>query len=408
MIEQNLVKTSQKQSLIAIAFAAFCSVFLGACSNAHNTQANQPDDATSLSIQQSLEKSYASFFQIGAAVNRDHLLNNNTRGAALIKQHYNVLTAENDMKWEHIQATENEFNFEGADALVRFAQKEKKQLIGHVLVWHSQTPDWVFEDEHGQPASRDLLLTRMKKHIFALAGRYKDDIKGWDVVNEALNEDGTLRESKWLKIIGDDYIEKAFEFASEAAPNAKLYYNDYNMFKASKMSGALKIASKLRKKGIRIDGIGIQAHYPIPVPLDELEISIQRVAEAGLTVMITELDLTVLKFPDEENMGADVSLSFELKGEYNPYANGISEASSAALGKNYINLFSLFLKYHQHIDRVTLWGVSDQNSWRNNWPMRGRTDYPLPFSREYEPKWFVDELINLPKITPVQSLTAVN
>ncbi len=357
-------------------------------SSSNDTAVNRTQDSTA-----SLAHAYAPFFSLGAAVNRNHATEKDREGVAIVQQHFSVLTAENDMKWESIQPAEGHFTFSGSDALVSFAKQYDKEVIGHVLVWYLQTPDWVFEDATGNAVSREVLLKRMKEHIFSLAGRYKNDIKGWDVVNEALNEDGSLRESRWQQIIGDDYIEKAFEYAAEAAPNAALYYNDYNLFKAEKMDGAIALASRLRAKGIRIDGIGIQAHYSNEPPLEELEQSIKKVIDAGLKVMITELDLTVLKFPDEDNVGADITLDFAFHDEYDPYKEGISEASHRKLASAYIDLFSLFLKYHEHIDRVTLWGVSDKDTWRNYWPMKGRTDYPLLFDRQHQAKDFVDHLI---------------
>ncbi|MBF7071833.1 endo-1,4-beta-xylanase [Glaciecola sp. MH2013] len=386
----SIAQTKQAKAFLVV---SSCVLVLLVSSCSHRAEVNSA--AYNEVVPNTLAQSYTPYFQVGAAVNRDHVTGQNPRGAAIVTEHFSVLTAENDMKWESVQPREGEFTFNGADALVRYSAKTNQDVIGHVLVWHSQTPDWVFEDENGKPASRELLLKRMRTHIFEVAGRYRHDIKGWDVVNEALNEDGSLRDSKWLQIIGDDFIDKAFEYAAQAAPDAELYYNDYNLYKASKMDGAIALAQRLRKKGIRIDGIGLQAHYDTSPPLKELEISIQRVIKANLKVMITELDLSVLKFPDEENMGADVSLNFEFKDEYNPYVNSISESSSQRLGQAYIDLFTLFLKYHEHIDRVTLWGVTDENTWRNTWPMKGRTDYPLLFDRDYQPKWFVSDLIDL-------------
>lgn len=343
----------------------------------------------------SLHAAYAPYFDIGAAVNRQQMTGNAAASLRIIDQHFNSLTPENDMKWESIQLVEGTFSFAGADALIAYAKQSNKHVIGHALVWHEQTPDWVFEDAQGNTASRELLLKRMKTQIDALAGRYKNDIKAWDVVNEALNEDGSMRESKWYQIIGADFVEKAFEYASLAAPNARLYYNDYNLFKTAKMDGAIELVKRLQAKNIRIDGIGAQGHYGLDVPLQELELSIQKVAGAGLTFMISELDISVLKFPDSDNMGADISLNFALQDDFNPYADGISDESNAKLTKGYQGLFKLFLKYHENIDRITLWGVADGDSWRNNWPMKGRTDYPLLFDRNYQPKAIVDKLIIL-------------
>lgn len=366
--------------------------FIPGCS-----QTTQPDNYVSTDTKASLYKAYLPFFDIGSAVNTRQANGVDTDSIAIVNRHFNTLTAENDMKWERIQPTSGNFTFTNADALVSFAKNTNKSVIGHALVWHQQTPHWVFEDENGNLASRTLLLERMKTHIFALAGRYKNDIKGWDVVNEAFNEDGSYRESKWYKIIGQDFIELAFEYAAQAAPNAKLYYNDYNLFKAAKMDSVIALVNRMKDKGIRIDGIGEQGHYGLEPPLEELHKSIEKVAATGLTMMITELDISVLKFPDEDSMGADISLNFALKDEYNPYATGISNSSSRKLAKAYTDLFRLFLTHQQHIDRVTLWGVSDNDTWRNDWPMKGRTDYPLLFNRDYQAKSFVDDIVALTK-----------
>lgn len=373
--------------MISIYLLSSCSMHSTLSKPSNNTANSQALSTGSLS------DAYSTYFDIGTALNRDQTTGYDSQSIAIVDKHFNTLTSENDMKWESIQPTEGQFTFEGADALVQYANKTNKSVIGHALVWHEQTPDWVFEDELGNEASRELLIARMKSQIFALAGRYKNDIKGWDVVNEALNEDGTMRESKWQQIIGDDFIELAFTFAAQAAPNAQLYYNDYNLFKAAKMDGAIALAKRLKAKGIRIDGIGEQGHYGITPPLKELALSIQKVAQQDLKMMITELDISVLKFPEGENMGADISLKFDLQDDYNPYAMGISASSSQKLAQAYSDLFALFLRYEKAIDRVTFWGVSDNSTWRNNWPMKGRTDYPLPFDRDYQAKPFVKTLI---------------
>lgn len=355
--------------------------------------AQQSDTPSTVSHTQSIHTAFAQKFDIGVAVNRNQANGTDQESSAIARQHFNSTTAENDMKWESIQLVEGQFSFTHADALVEFAKNNNQNLIGHVLVWHEQTPDWVFEDEHGGPASRELLIQRMQTHISALAGRYKNDIQGWDVVNEALNEDGTMRDSKWRKIIGDDFIEFAFQFAHEAAPNAKLYYNDYNLFKAKKGQAAVALAKRLRAKGIRIDGIGEQGHYGIEPPLQDLEATLKLVAANNLEFMITELDVSALKFPDQDKQGADISLNFALQDEYNPYKNGLSDTTQARLAKAYTSLFKLFVKYHENIERVTLWGVSDADSWRNNWPMKGRTDYPLMFDRNHRAKPFVADIM---------------
>jgi endo-1,4-beta-xylanase len=249
------------------------------------------------------------------------------------------------------------------------------------LIWHYQTPAWVFQDEHGAPLSRDALLERMHDHIFTVVGRYKGKIGGWDVVNEALNDDGTLRQSPWLKIIGEDYLLKAYQFAHEADPNAQLYYNEYSLERAPKRAGAVALIRKLQAQGAPIYGIGLQGHYTLdwPAPRD-LDETIEAFASLGLKVMITELDVDVLP-KATSSWAADVGMNFQLRAEENPYTNGLPDAMQQALAGRYADLFKVFVKHRGQVSRVTFWGLTDADSWLNNWPVRGRTDYPLLFGR---------------------------
>ncbi|MCL4126903.1 UNVERIFIED_CONTAM: hypothetical protein GTU68_028836 [Idotea baltica] len=229
----------------------------------------------------------------------------------------------------------------------------------------------------------------IEDHINTVAGRYKGRIDGWDVVNEALNEDGSLRESIFLKIMGERYLELAFKMTEKADPNAELYYNDYNMWKPEKRAGAVKMIKKLKSNGVKIDGVGMQAHWSIEgPPLQEIEKSIIAYSELGIKVMFTELDITVLPNPWDLN-GAAVEQNYErFEGDpkMNPYPNGMPDSIKTKLSNRYQDIFKLFSKHNDKISRVTFWGVSDGNSWLNNWPIKGRTNYPLLFDREYNPK----------------------
>ncbi|MDB4385322.1 endo-1,4-beta-xylanase [Opitutaceae bacterium] len=257
-------------------------------------------------------------------------------------------------------------------------------------------PDWVFEDLEGKPANREIGLARLKRHIDVVVGRYKGRVQSWDVVNEAFNEDGTWRDSPWERMIGPDYIARAFEFAHAADPQAELYYNDYNLFKAAKRDATVALVKDLQAQGIRIDGVGIQGHYGIGYPpKDELEASIIAFGDLGVKVMVTELDISVLPFPSSAQQGADISLNFELQAELDPYTDGLPSDVSAALADSYRSLFELYLKHADIIDRVTLWNLTDASTWRNNWPMRGRTDHPVLFDRQNQPKDAFDALVNL-------------
>ena len=344
----------------------------------------------------SLQQAYSKHFIIGTALSATQIHGKEPGTLELVKQQFNAVTAENVMKWELIEPVEGQFNFAAADAMIEFAEANNIRVIGHVLLWHEQTPDWVFLDAKGQPASKELVLSRLKNHINAVMGRYKGRIHGWDAVNEALNEDGTLRQSKWYKALGEDYIATVFELAHQTDPKAQLYYNDFNLFKPEKRAGALRLIASLKAKNAPIYGIGEQGHYSLDYPkLQDVEDSIVAFKNTGLKVVITELDISALPFPDPENIGADISLNMKLKQEFNPYADGLPKAVNDQLTEKYLQLFELFLRHSDAIERVTLWGVNDNQTWRNNWPMKGRTDYPLLFDRKNQPKEVVPKLIKL-------------
>jgi endo-1,4-beta-xylanase len=257
---------------------------------------------------------------------------------------------------------------------------------GHVLVWHSQISGWVFEDSLGNPLTRDALLERMKEHIFTVAGRYKGQIKGWDVVNEAIDDNGEMRKNKWYEIIGEDYVQKAFEYAHEADPDADLYYNDYNIEEPVKREGAVRLIKKLQEQGVKIDGVGLQGHWLMDIPeLADIDSSIRIYAGLGLKVLITEMDIDVLPF-DWSRATADVSLHGEWRESLNPYKTGLPDSIQIAQANRYADLFRVFEKYKGSVTRVTFWGLHDGYSWRNNWPVPGRTNYPLLFDRNYQPK----------------------
>lgn len=340
-----------------------------------------------------LKDAFKDHFLIGAAVNSFQSNERDSIGVKLVKTHFNTITPENILKWQGVHPKPDAYSFEDQDNYVKFGEKNNLFIIGHTLVWHAQTPRWVFEDGKGNLATRDTLLKRMRDHIHTVAGRYKGRIKGWDVVNEALNEDGTLRQSLWFKIIGEDFIEKAFEFAHEADPDAELYYNDYNIETKMKRDGAISIINNLKSKGLRIDGVGIQGHYKMDWPaVETVDSAIVEFAQLGVKVMFTELDIDVLPAATMQQ-GADVSLNFELKEKLNPYKNGLPDSIQQNLAKRYADLFKVFVKHSDVISRITFWGVTDRESWLNGWPVRGRTNYPLLFDREGKTKPAFDAVI---------------
>ena len=342
-----------------------------------------------------LKNVYKDYFLIGAALNQSQFTGKDTISDVIVKEQFNSITPENILKWMYIHPEIDKYNFEPADDFVEFGEKNNMFIIGHTLVWHSQVPRWVFQDDKGNAVDRETLLNRMHDHIQTVVGRYKGKVKGWDVVNEALNEDGTLRQTQWMKIIGEDYIEKAFQFAHEADPNAELYYNDYSLVNAPKRNGAIQLIKNLQSKGIKISGVGLQGHYKMDWPTTaQIDSSIKAFAALGIKVMITELDIDVL--PQATfNMGADVSLNVEAKEKLNPFKNGLPDSVQQLLAERYAELFNVFVNNSKSISRVTFWGVLDRDSWLNDWPVRGRTSYPLLFDRNGNPKPAYDAVIKL-------------
>lgn len=336
-----------------------------------------------------LRDSFKGKFLIGAAISTQTLQGKDAASEALVKKHFNVYTAENAMKPDAIQPREGEFTFADADRLVELAKQSKSEVVGHTLVWHSQTPRWFFQGKDGQPITRELALERMRTHIKTVVTRYKGKIKQWDVVNEAINDGpGVLRQSPWLKAIGDDYIAEAFRAAHEADPKALLIYNDYNIEQHYKRPKALELLKKLVDQKVPIHGVGIQAHWRIDnPPFAETEQAIKDFSALGLKVMFTELDMGVLP---TRYQGADVSrvetMTPEQIAVMNPYTKSLPAEVAQKQADRYREAFELFFKYRKSIGRVTFWGTHDGSSWLNNFPIRGRTDYAMLFDRELKPK----------------------
>ncbi len=336
--------------------------------------------------QATLKQAYDGCFLVGAALNAAQFTGQDVKEVDIIKSQFSSVSPENVLKWESLHPQPHTYNFGPSDSYVNFGQQNHMFVIGHTLVWHSQTPKWVFEGKDGKPATRTQLLKRMRDHIQKVVGRYRGRVNGWDVVNEAVEEDGTLRESPWLKIIGPDYIEKAFEYAHKADPKAQLYYNDYNLENEPKRKGALELIRKLTSAGVPVSGVGLQDHLTLDWPTtDELNTTIDEFHRLGVKVMITELDVDVLPSPFQDPT-ADVSVKVAANPKYNPYATGLPEAVQQQVTNRWAELFRVYSSHCGVVTRVTLWGVSDKDSWKNDWPIRGRTNFPLLFDRNGQAK----------------------
>jgi endo-1,4-beta-xylanase len=333
-----------------------------------------------------LKDAFKNDFLIGAALNASQFSEENRMEASIVKQQFNCISPENCLKWESVHPEPGRFDFSQADRYVAFGQNNGMTVIGHNLIWHNQTPKWVFEDDQGNPVDRATLLARMHDHIFTVVGRYRGKIHGWDVVNEAVDEDGSLRQSPWFKILGEGYLLKAYQFAHEADPGAELYYNDYSLENMPKQRGAIALIKKLQSQGVRIAAVGLQGHYNMNWPsTHDIDETISAFATLGVKVNVTELDINMLPSPTR-SQAAEVAMHFALRGDLNPYTNGLPDAVEQQLAHRYSDIFRVFLKDRAEINRVTFWGVTDGDSWLNDWPIRGRTSYPLLFDRSGQAK----------------------
>ena len=360
--------------------------------------AHQPaDEATPRVVPASarLRDVFRDDFRIGTAVSSRQFDERDSTSVAIITRHFNTISPENVLKWEVVHPRPGLYDFSQSDRYVAFGERHGMFVIGHTLTWHSQTPRWVFEDSTGQPLTRDALLTRLRDHIHTVVGRYKGRIGGWDVVNEALDEDGTMRQSPWFRIIGPDFVAQAFQFAREADPAAELYYNDYSMENAQKRAGGVRLVKSLLDQGLKVTAVGLQDHLKMNWPsAAEEDSTIRAFAALGVKVNITELDVDVLPQASQHRT-ADVAMRAEANPALNPYAAGLPDSVQRALARRYAEMFGVFLAHRDVIDRVTFWGTTDAGSWLNGWPIRGRTSYPLLFDRSGQPKPAFDAVVAL-------------
>ena len=330
-------------------------------------------------------------FLMGTALNVRQVAGLDTNATNIVKKHFNAIVAENCMKMEEVQPEEGRFTFNDADNFVKFGEENGLTMTGHCLIWHSQCPEWFCVDKNGKNVSPEVLKQRMKTHITTVVQHFKGKLKGWDVVNEAIIEDGSYRKSKFYEILGEEFIPLAFQYAHEADSTIELYYNDYGMDNPGRREGVVKLIRSLKEKGLRIDAVGMQGHMGMDYPkIEEFEKSMLAFAKEGVKVMITEWDMSALPTVSRT---ANISDTVAFKKALNPYPNELPDSVSQAWNARMKQFFELFEKHADIVDRVTAWGVSDGDSWKNGFPIRGRKDYPLLFDRNYQPKPWVKEVI---------------
>lgn len=330
-----------------------------------------------------LKEVFRDDFQIGTAISNRTLATQDRALLDIIAHEFNAITAENCMKSGQIQPAQGEWDWALADRFVAFGREHSMTMVGHALVWHSQAPDDLFVRADGSQVSRDELSRRMEAHITTLMERYREDIHVWDVVNEAIDEDQGWRRSPWFEIFGGaEYMEQAFRLAHQIAPEAQLLYNDYNMHDPEKRAFLVEVLRDYRRRGVPIHGVGMQGHVGLDFPdLAEFERSIEAYAAEGMRVHITELEVDVLPVA-WEHTGADIATDFEYADELDPYTQGLPADIEAQLTARYVEMFELFLRHRDKIDRITTWGTYDAESWKNDFPIKGRTNYPLLLDRE--------------------------
>ncbi|NJB71751.1 endo-1,4-beta-xylanase [Saonia flava] len=355
----------------------------------------------------SLKEAYDGAFLIGSALNGAIVSGEDKVSQDIVLEQFNTITIENAMKAGPINPEPGIYNYGPADDYVAFGEKNNMFIIGHTLVWHNQTPAWFFQDENGNPNTPEAQKERLRSHIETIAGRYAGKVHAWDVVNEVIDNDGSYRPTTWVNGIGngDELVKLSFKYASEYAPDTELYYNDFNAWRPEKRDGIVRLVRMLQKEGIRIDGVGIQGHWGLNYPKTEyIEAAIDSFASLGVKVMITELDVDVLPLTKEGQIIGTGMLHPQYQLEefrefLNPYPDSLPAAQQKELADRYAELFGIFYKKRDKIDRVTLWGVHDDMSWKNGYPIANRTNYTLLYNREKKPKLAQKAVLGVPKKT---------
>lgn len=374
------------------------TVFLLSCSS--TKRSNNTTVPTGI-----LKDVYKDAFLVGTAVTPAITSGADKATQDIVIQQFNAITVENVMKAAMINPKPGVYNFGPADDYVAFGEKYKMFIVGHTLVWHNQCPEWFFTNAAGKPNTKEEQIERLRDHIKTVAGRYAGRVQAWDVVNEVIDNDGSYRPTTWVNAIGngDTLVKYAFKFAAQYAPNTELYYNDFNTWRPEKRDGIVRLVKMLQKEGIRIDGVGMQGHWGLNYPKTQyIEDAIDSFAACGVKVMITELDVDVLPITKE---GQVIGQAFtdkqfqleEFKTFLDPWPNGLPDSMQNLLAKRYAAFFNIFYKKRDKIARVTLWGIHDGMSWKNNYPIPGRTNYPLLWNRQRQPKPALQAVLNVPR-----------
>lgn len=311
---------------------------------------------------QKLKDKYKDYFKVGAEVNNWTIKSH----ADIITTHFNSVTCENEMKFISVAPEEGKYTFNRADEIYDFAVKNDLGVRGHTFVWHNQTPDWIFNT-----SNKEQLLERLRKHIATVGGRYRKQVYCWDAVNEAI-EDKTelvLRQTRWIAALGEHYMDDVFRIAKELLPEKEFFYNDYNETNPVKRVKIYDTVKGMLERGVPVDGIGMQMHINIcEFSLDDLKKALELYASLNLRIHVTEMDVSLFAFNDHSRYD-------------NPPAELLEKQAQV-----YADCFKTFREYKDYVDSVTLWGVADDATWLDHFPVRARKNWPLLFDVNHNPK----------------------
>ena len=348
---------------------------------------------------QSLAEAYRDYWYTGVSVNQWEVEGDQESHWAVITKNFNWVVAENCMKCEVIHPQEGVYDFTLADKFVDKAKAAGLKVQGHCLIWHSQCAPWFHFDKDGKLVSREELKKRMREHIYTIVSHFKGRIDAWDVCNECFEDDGSPRKSLFWQILGTDYIPLAFQYAHEADPNVQLFYNDYSMNKPTKVEGVANFFRPLIEQGLPVTAIGMQGHMILEDAkelLPQYDHSIKTIAALGVPTFFSELDLSVLPNPYGFS-GANVSDRFTYTPEKDPFKEGLTKEKEAEINQYWVDFYKMLIPHKDNILRVNFWCLNDANSWRNDFPIQGRSDYATLYDRQNQPKGMIQEIINLVK-----------
>lgn len=355
-----------------------------------------------------LKDVYSDGFLMGAAFNSWNVSERNPETRDLVLRHFNAISPDNELKPESLHPGPDVWNFAPADAFCQFGKDNGMWILGHTLCWHNQTPAFLWTRPDGKPMSKDEIFESVRAYIETVCTHFLGKVDAWDVINEIVSEEGGYRDLGWVHALGadpavvDEFVKHVFRCAEKYAPDTELYYNEFNCWRPSKLAGIVRLVKMLQAEGIRIDGVGIQAHWGLGYPRNEyIDAAIDQLSALGVKVNISELDVDVLPISkDAQVIGRSLQDPMYQQEEFeaflDPYKDGLPEDVEDRLAARYEELFKIFYAHKDQIARVTFWGVHDGTSWKNDSPIANRTNYPLLFKRDYTPHKAYYSVINVP------------